>query len=208
VPPVQVTLPELGLVGRQRVQRPARGDQRRVRADPVQGLLEGPVEFGPVTERLGLASDERLGPGRRRPGEEVRRASLRPRRAGRAADADLASLLRPPERQRGARVDGQIPALTARRAGGEVPAAFAIDVLADQHARRGVSPVVRGGQGHGVRRGNRVVPGRLEPAQEQGNRISRCRGRIEFRHPVREHPLGPEQFAQAWRLSRHRGAGV
>ena len=44
--------------------------------------------------------------------------------------------------------------------------------------------------------------------QEQGDRISRCRGRIEFRHPVREHPLGPEQFAQAWRVSRHRGAGM
>ena len=40
VPPVQIAPRRTGLVGRQRVQRPARGDQRRVRADPVQGPPE------------------------------------------------------------------------------------------------------------------------------------------------------------------------
>jgi len=54
-----------------------------------------------------------------------------------------------------------------------------------------------------MRRGNGVLHGRFEPAQEQGDRVGRRRVRVEFRHPVREHPLGTEQFAQAWWLSRH-----
>ena len=65
VTPLQVALPELGLLGGQRVQGPARGDQPGVGGDPGLGLAEGPVEFGQVIERLGLALDQRLGPGGR-----------------------------------------------------------------------------------------------------------------------------------------------
>jgi hypothetical protein len=133
VPPVRVALPELDLVGGQRVQRPVWGDQPGIGADPGPGLFDGAVEFGQVAERLGLAAGQRLGPRGRRPGQEVGRAGLRARRDDRAADADLASLPRPPERQRGVRIDGEIPALAAGRAGGEVPAARAVDILADQH---------------------------------------------------------------------------
>ena len=97
MPPVQVTLPELDLVGRQRVQRPVRGDQPGIGADPGQGLAESLVELGQVIERLGLPADESLGAGGGRPGQEVRRTGLLARRDDRAADADLAALLRPPE---------------------------------------------------------------------------------------------------------------
>src|SRR5580700_985834 len=130
---LRVALPELGLLGGQRVQRPAGGDQPGVGGDPGLGLAEGPVEFGLVTERLGLAPDQRLGPGGGGPGQEVGGAGLLACRDGLAADADLASLLGPPERHGGVRVDGQVPALAAGRAGREVPSGVTVDVLADQY---------------------------------------------------------------------------
>ena len=131
--PLRVALPELGLLGGQRVQGPARGGQPGVGGDPGLGLAEGPVEFGQVIERLGLAPDQRLGPGGGGPGQEVGGAGLPARWDGRAADADLASLLGPPERHGGVGVDGEVPALAAGRAGREIPAAVTVDVLADQH---------------------------------------------------------------------------
>jgi len=134
VPPVQVTLPELDLVGRQRVQHPVRGDQPGEGADPVQGLAEGAVEFGQVAEWLGLAADERLGPRGWRPGQEVGGAGLTARRDSRAADADLATLPGPEEREGRVRVDGEVPALAAGRARSEIPAAVAGDIPADQDA--------------------------------------------------------------------------
>jgi hypothetical protein len=99
VPPVRVALPELDLVGGQRVQRPVRGDQPGIGADPGLGLFEGAVEFGQVVERLGLVAGQRLGPRGRRPGQEVGRAGLRARRddpaAGRTWPRRRSSSIRP-----------------------------------------------------------------------------------------------------------------
>jgi hypothetical protein len=62
-----IGLPELDRLGGQHVQGPARRDQSGVRVDFGLGAAEGLVEFGRTGQRLGLAADQRRGPGRGRP---------------------------------------------------------------------------------------------------------------------------------------------
>ena len=119
---VGVGLPELHLVGYEVVQRPVLRDQVGLVLEAPAGLLVGGREIAGILEQLALAAAERLQASGRRARQEVPRRRLRAAVEDASAQPDLAPLLAPVERCRAPRGGGDLLALAAGAARGELPA--------------------------------------------------------------------------------------